>query len=185
MKTDTEILDVAGRLLAARPAATMDDIATAAGVGRATLFRRFPARNDLVDRLCRDGVTDYVAAVDGAAPEQGPPEQALRRVAAALAGLAPRHGMLLLQPLPDLLEAELLARAGEADRRLQELVRRGQADGSFRLDLPPAWVLTAATWLVAGAADGLRLGVVAVGDVERLVVETLLGAVRPVPGARA
>jgi hypothetical protein len=130
-------------------------------------------------------VADYVAAVETATPEQGPPAQALRRVGAALAGLAPRHGMLLLQPLPDLVEAELLEQAGEADRRLEELVRRGQADGTFRLDLPPAWVLTAATWLVAGAADGLRLGTLAARDVERLVVETLLGAVRRVPGDEA
>ena len=45
-----------------------------------------------------------------------------------------------------------------------------------------AWVLTAATWLVVGAADGLRLGTLAPAEVEHLVTETVLGALRREPG---
>jgi TetR/AcrR family transcriptional regulator, mexCD-oprJ operon repressor len=57
-------------------------------------------------------------------------------------------------------------------------VGRGQESGDFRLDLPGDWVLTAITWLVVGAADGLRLGLVAPARTEHLVVETVLGALR-------
>jgi hypothetical protein len=117
--------------------------------------------------------------VDTAAPEEGQAPEALRRVLAALAALAPQYGLLLLQPLPELVEAELLERVEATERRVVDLVLRGQAAGDFRVDLTAAWVLTAATWLVAGAADGLRLGVLASRDVEQLITGTVLGALRP------
>ncbi len=178
-----DVLAAAGRLLAARPAATMDEVAAEAGVSRATLFRRFPSRTALVTRLCHDGAARYVAAVDAAAPEDGQAPEALRRLLAGLAALAPQYGLLLLQPLPDYVEAELLSGVEATDRRVRELVLRGQAAGHFRVDLPAEWVLTAVTWLIAGAADGLRLGTLAPRDVERLVTQTVLGALRPPPSA--
>jgi TetR/AcrR family transcriptional repressor of mexCD-oprJ operon len=70
---------------------------------------------------------------------------------------APVHGLLVLQPLDEHVERGLIDRAQGTER----LVRRGQESGDFRVDLPADWVLTTITWLVVGAADGLRLGVVA------------------------
>jgi AcrR family transcriptional regulator len=173
-----ELLDRAGRTLVARPAATMEDIARDAGVSRATLFRRFPSREALVVELCRRAASAYVAAVEVSEPERGPAPEALGRILGALTALAPAHALVILQPLPDLVEAALLDEVSAADGRVRALVRRGQEAGEFRTDLSPEWVLTAITWLVVGAADGLRLGVLAPRDVDRLVAETVQGALR-------
>lgn len=172
------LLSSAARLLALRPAASMEEIATAAGISRATLFRRFPSRAALVTALSERALAGYVDAVDRSRPEEGPPAEALRRVLGELAGLAPEHGLLVLQPLDEHVERALLDRARAVDERLTGLVRRGQESGDFRVDLPADWVLTVITWLVVGAADGLRLGTVAPARVGHLLTETVLGTLR-------
>jgi hypothetical protein len=57
---------------------------------------------------------------------------------------------------------------------VRALVRAGQQAGVFRVDVDPEWVLTALTWLVVGAADGVRLGRLAPVRVEAHVADTLL-----------
>jgi hypothetical protein len=57
-------------------------------------------------------------------------------------------------------------------------MRRGQKAGESRVDLPADWAVVAVTWPFVGAADGLRTGRVAPADAERLVTETVLGALR-------
>jgi len=57
-----QILEAAGRLMAERGLATpLEDIAAAAGVGIATLYRRFPTRADLIEALFADRLATYVA----------------------------------------------------------------------------------------------------------------------------
>lgn len=56
------ILDAAGRLMAERGVGVpLEDIACAAGVGIGTLYRRFPAREDLLEALFQDRMAAYVA----------------------------------------------------------------------------------------------------------------------------
>jgi AcrR family transcriptional regulator len=177
--TDDALLDGAATLLAARPAASMDDVARAVGVSRATLFRRFPSRSALVGALCRQAVEAFVAATEPVAEDPtgdlgGDCVSALRGLVARLVPLGSRYGLLTSQPLDDLVEQELLGRAAAGEDRIRALVRRGQEAGSFRVDVDPEWVLTALTWLVGGAADGVRLGRLAPARVEAAVADTVL-----------
>jgi TetR/AcrR family transcriptional regulator, mexCD-oprJ operon repressor len=172
------LLSSAARLLALRPAASMEEVAASTGISRATLFRRFPSRAALVSALSERALSAYIDAVERARPEQGPAPEALRRAVSELAHLAPVYGLLALQPLDEHVEAGLVERARRGDERLLGLVRRGQESGDFRVDLPADWVLTTITWLVVGAADGLRLGLIVPAQIERLVTETVLGSLR-------
>jgi AcrR family transcriptional regulator len=178
MPSPDSVTDAAARLLALRPAASMADVAVAAGVSRATLFRRFPSRGALVEELSRRAVQAYAAAVDGARTEEGMAQEALRRLLMGLARLAPGYGLLALQPLDEMVEADLLALASGADERIRHLVHRGQEAGEFRVDVPADWVLSSVTWLVVAAADGVRLGRLAARDVERLLCATVLDGLR-------
>jgi hypothetical protein len=81
-------------------------------------------------------------------------------------------------------EQELLALVHDSDERLRALVRRGQEEGVFRVDLTAEWVVIMVTWLLVGGADGVRLGQLAAREVERLVAETVLGALRRPPRRR-
>ena len=178
MPTPDAVADAAARLLAARPAASMAEVAAAAGISRATLFRRYPSRAVLVAELGRRAVEAYTAAVEAARPEEDRPTDALRRLLGELARLAPGYGSLALQPIDELVEADLLELAAAADDRVRRLVHRGQEAGEFRVDVPAEWVLSSVTWLVVAAADGVRLGRLAARDVDRLLATTVLGGLR-------
>lgn len=52
--------------------ASLDEIATAAGVGNATLYRHFPTRRDLVEAVFADQMTRYAAAIEHALAEPRP-----------------------------------------------------------------------------------------------------------------
>nr|WP_240895262.1 TetR/AcrR family transcriptional regulator [Kineococcus siccus] len=155
----------------------MEELAKAAGTSRATLFRRFPSRAALVAELCEAAAHGYLQAVDTARPEDGPPAQALERVVEAVGHLAPVAGLLGLQPLAEHVEAALLEQAADTEERLRALVRRGQRDGSFRVDVDPEWVLTMLTWMTVAVADSLRLGRLTPAAAQRHLVATLTGAV--------
>ena len=148
----------AARHLALAPAASMQELAQAAGISRATLFRRFPNRAALIAELCQAAALAYVQAVDEAAPEEGTPTQALARVVETLGRLASVVGLLGLQPLDEHVEASLLAQTTQTEERLRHLVRRGQESGHFRVEVDPEWLLTMLMWLMVGAADSVRLG---------------------------
>ncbi|NIZ91944.1 TetR/AcrR family transcriptional regulator [Kineococcus rubinsiae] len=163
----------AARHLALAPAASMQELAEAAGVSRATLFRRFPSRTALVAELCGAAAEAYVRAVEGAAPGSGNPREALARVVAALGRLAAVAGLLGLQPLQEHVEAALLARTAQTEDSLRRLARRGQESGDFRVEVDPEWFVSMLTWLLVGAADSVRLGRLTAAAAQRHVAATI------------
>lgn len=67
-KNREKILDAAERVFAERGLeATLDDIANAAGVGVATVYRRFPDKNSLVTALFEHAIDEIVAMAERAA----------------------------------------------------------------------------------------------------------------------
>lgn len=166
----------AARHLALAPAASMEDLARAAGVSRATLFRRFPSRAALVAELCEAAAAAFVLAVESAAVDDGPAPQALERVVEAVGRLAPAVGLLALQPLDDRVEASLLDRTAQTQEALRRLVRRGQEAGAFGVEVDPEWFLTMLTWLMVGAADAVRLGRLTAVAAQRHLAATVAAA---------
>ena len=173
------------RHLALAPAASMQDLAAAAGISRATLFRRFPSRDALVEQLCELACRALVAAIAEAAPEQGTPTDALARVLDHLGHLASVAGLLGLQPLDGRIEEALLAQIATTEDDLRALVRRGQEDGSFRFEVDPEWLLAMVVWLSVAGADTVRLGRITPASAQRHLVATITAAlVRPSAGSR-
>lgn len=173
--------DVTSRLLAAlaqNPAASMAELAAGAGLSRATLFRRYPSRQDLVHELSRLAIEALVRALDRADLERGPALEALERTGREVAGLGPGLAMVALQPLSPEREAGLLEAFDQQEDRLTRLVRRGQREGSIGLDADPVWVVTALTWLTVGASDEVRRGRLAPGAVPGLVGRSLVAVAR-------
>ena len=67
---------------------------------------------------------------------------------------------------------------------LEPLIERGQADGSFRADVPAAWHLSMVMALIHAASGELGAGRVSDDEAEPAVVATILGAVRAPRAAR-
>jgi AcrR family transcriptional regulator len=96
-----KVLVAADRLFASRgaDAVTMEDIARAAGVGRATLYRRYPDRASIAVALLDAHERDLQARLLGGAPPLGPgapPGDRLAAFYAAMVDLLERHGHLAL-----------------------------------------------------------------------------------------
>src|SRR4051794_34847241 len=88
------ILDAAGELLADRPNASMADVASAAGVVRATLYGHFPSRRELIAAAVDRAVAESTALMDEARIDEGPAGEALQRMIAASWSVLERHRAL-------------------------------------------------------------------------------------------
>jgi AcrR family transcriptional regulator len=122
---------------------TMDDVAAAAGIGRATLYRRFAGRDDIVRAAVFRELARFVEEVDARVQElQGPVERFVEGFVAILSA-ARRHPLLnrLLEIEPELILPFLTVQAGpvlELNRDyLARQLRASQRDGSMRQDIDP------------------------------------------------
>lgn len=172
-----QVLRTAAALLTRKSTATMDEVARAAGIGRATLHRHFAGRDALVRALEELGIQEFEAALDAAAMDEGTSEEALRRFVVAV---EPSAGLLsFLVTENQLFEGES-RNAGwdRLDARVAAFFRRGQERGEFRIDLTPAWLTEALYGLIGSAAWAIQAGRVAARDFPYMIAELLLGGAR-------
>ncbi|RDG38514.1 TetR/AcrR family transcriptional regulator [Streptomyces corynorhini] len=171
-----QVLRTAAALLTRKPTATMDEVARAAGMGRATLHRHFAGRDALVRALEELGIQELEAALDGAGLAEGPADEALRRL---VAGIEPAAGLLsFLLTENQLFAGDIHDGWNRLDARFAELFRRGQEEGTFRIDLSHVWLTEALYGLISACAWSIHEGRVARKDFHYLIVELLLGGAR-------
>lgn len=167
------MLDAAARLLAKDPAASMAQIAAAAGVSRTTLHARYATRHDLLAALAHDAMTSVEAAYRDAALDDPDLRAALGRLVDLLVPLGPQVEFLLRErSLDD--DAELTRRYAGLDAPLIEAVDRGRRDGTLRSDLPAWWLAAALTGVVYAAWEAVADGRLAPRDAPGLVLRVVL-----------
>jgi TetR/AcrR family transcriptional regulator, mexCD-oprJ operon repressor len=131
------ILEAAARVLVAHgEQANMTDVAAAAGVARATVYRYFPNRQALIDELAELAVQSAGERLASARINEIPVPEAITRAVRALVEV----GDLLIV----LAREQLRPDAEQFDRSiggpLRDLVERGQSAGVIRDDIPSAWL---------------------------------------------
>lgn len=114
--------------------APLEEIARRAEVGIATLYRRFPSRDDLIAASLEEKLADYLGAVDEAlrAPDawSGFSKYVERVCAMQVDDRGLRDVLTLTFPT-----AKRLERArSRSYHRFAELIRRAQAEGTLRAD---------------------------------------------------
>jgi AcrR family transcriptional regulator len=133
-RNDLRILEAARAVFVADPDAPISAVAEHAGVGISALYRRYENKEDLLRRLCADGLERYVAAAEAAVADTGPP-------AAAFVGFARRivdentHALTLR--LAGTFEStdELRRLATRAEELTAQLLERAQRTGAIRTDV--------------------------------------------------
>ncbi|MEU0030612.1 TetR/AcrR family transcriptional regulator [Streptomyces sp. NPDC006335] len=167
------VLRSAAALLTRKSTSTMDEVAKAAGISRATLHRHFAGRDALVRALEEHGIAECEAALDAARLDEGPASEAVRRL---VREIEPVAGLLAFLYG----ENELWEDGGgdpwsRLDQRIATLFARGQGNGEFRIDLTPAWLTEALYGLIASCAWATQAGRVAPKDFTHMITELLLG----------
>ena len=134
------ILEAAAHVLLTRgEQASMNDVAVAAGVARATVYRYFPNRQSLLDELAGLAISSAGERLSAARIDEIPVSDGISRAVRALVDV----GDLFV-----VLARERLRPEGEQFERhvggpLRALVERGQAAGDIRGDVPSAWLTDA------------------------------------------
>jgi AcrR family transcriptional regulator len=178
-RNDQLILDAAREVFIADPAAPVSEVARRAGVGIAALYRRYPSKEEMLRKLCADGLQRYIAEIEAALAGERDPWTAFagfmdRIVAADTHSLTQRLAGTFT-PTEDLYREA--ARAQELNVTLFERVR-----GLLR----PGVVVDDIAWMLEMVA-AIRLG-----DPERtaqmrqryltLLLDGLRGPAVPLPG---
>ena len=142
--------------LGRNPAAGMEEIAAACGVSRATLFRRYPSREELLAALRERSHSRLMEAVKTADLDRGTASEALDRLIDELVEASIPYAFLLRNPAPDHREGQFLAPS------LARLVKRGQKSGEFSANAPPRWWADAIiAMLQVGTRSSKRKGEIA------------------------
>lgn len=172
------LLDAAGAVLARNPGATMAEIAAKAGVGRATLYRHFPKRDDLIKALALESLRRTDEAAKRIPVDQSSAESALAAVFEAIVPLGDRFRFLSSEPAA-LRDPEIEAAYDRQLGELAELVDAMKAEGSLDRAVPTAWVVAAIDALVYAAWDAVDDGAVARRDAAALAFRTIVRGLGP------
>ncbi len=163
------ILDAAEELLELQGHATISAVAAQAGVSRVTVYAHFPTWDALLEAAVERAVGRTMKALESASPDDGPPAEALDRVLAGAWQHLARYGAMA-QAVAELLTPDAVARTHQAAHQaIGTLLARGQADGSFRTDLPTNWLVTACITLIHACADEVRAGQIDERDAARIL----------------
>jgi AcrR family transcriptional regulator len=133
----------------------MEDIARHAGVGVATLYRRFPTRADLIAGAFQCKIADYADAVTRALADPDPWAGFRGFVEWVCAMQAEDRGFAGVLTMTFPMAAQFQAERDRAYHCLAELSRRAQAAGQLRPDFVPedlVMLLMANAGVVAGTA---------------------------------
>jgi TetR/AcrR family transcriptional regulator, mexCD-oprJ operon repressor len=132
------ILEAAAAVLAERgEQASMADVAAAAGMARATVYRYFPNREALFDALGRLAVAQAGERLRAGRLEEVAVQEAFERAVRALVGVGDSFVVVSrasARPEPEHFE-QLVASP------LRDLIERAQSLGELRRDLPAPWLM--------------------------------------------
>ena len=138
------ILEAAAGVLALRDQASMGEVAEAAGVARATLYRYFPTREALLEELGRFALDETGQRLEEAGLDRVSVAEGFERAVRTLVGIGPYFVVLVGE--------RARAEQGAFDRRvvapLRTLIERGQSEGEIRDDVPASWLIESLLSLV-------------------------------------
>jgi TetR/AcrR family transcriptional regulator, mexCD-oprJ operon repressor len=170
-----KILDAAASCLSRSTTASVAEIAQAAGVGRVTVYGHFPSREALIEatltRLLEQGEA-VLAGLD----LTGDPRQALRTLIESSWRLIVDASAVLEAAQSTLPPERIRELHAKPAQRAEELIRRGQAEGAFRTDLPASWLVSVLYHVLKGAAAEISSGRLDPADAPHFIVATVLAA---------
>jgi AcrR family transcriptional regulator len=167
------IITAAGDLFGRGQAPSMGEVATAAGVRRATLYGHFPSREDLLDAVIAHAITHTDEALTALELDRDRPDVALERLVGTSWPILDRYRRLRTTAVAELGPARLRRHHDRTLHHVEQLIHRGQDAGLFRADLPLDWLVTTFYAVLHAAADEADAGRVDPADAADLLATTV------------
>lgn len=159
-------------VLVADPAASLAEVASAAGIGRTTLHKHYATRDDLVTAVAHRAIDLWEQALDRVA------DDGLRQLTDALLPIGAQLTFLWRSPVLDHAE-DVTDRWTKAELRGLAVLQRAKADGVIATSVPDWWMLQTYYSLIYVAAESVRCGRLAPRDATDLVLATMLNGIGP------
>ncbi|MFG2004515.1 TetR/AcrR family transcriptional regulator [Spirillospora sp. NPDC048911] len=172
------IVSAARRSLSSDPNASTDDIAKAAGVGRMTLYGHFRTRPELIEAALVDALNEGEKALAGV-DLGGNAFEALSRLLASSWSLVAESTALLTAAQGTLPPGRIRELHAAPAERVEALIRRGQDDGTFRTDLPIAWLVNVIHAVLITAAEQTRNDDLKENETADIVIATVRSLMAP------
>lgn len=167
------LLDAATFLLAKNPGTSLSEIAQVAGVGRATLHRHFPTRDELVREIALESLRETNAASAHIRIQKANPKATLKEMLDAVIPHGDRYHFLNKEGgrAPD----EEVTEGYRAQLKwLERLVKALKAKGDIDPEVPTAWAVSFIDVSVWVAWTAIHDGTIARNDAPKLAFRTLM-----------
>lgn len=157
LRNRAALLDAAADVLAVDPEASLSEVATRAGLGRATLYRHFESRDALRAAIRAEALVRASSALAGAGLPDCDTREGIRRAAAVLVPLGVRFRILLTEGSDT--DPDFLAARNEALEPLWGVLARGVENGELSRSANIAWLglVLAGMLMTAVRAAGIDL----------------------------
>jgi TetR/AcrR family transcriptional regulator, mexCD-oprJ operon repressor len=170
-----KILVAAVACLSRNAGASVSEIAQAAGVPRVTLYGHFPSRDALVEAALTRVLSEGDKVL-GSLDLTGDPRDALSVLIGSSWLLIAQSTAILEAAQASLPPGRVQELHAKPAQRVDDLIRRGQAEGVFRDDLPANWLVSVLHNVMHGAAIDVAKGRLDPADAPRFISETILAA---------
>lgn len=172
LRNHAALLDAAADVLAVAPQATLAEVATRAGLGRATLYRHFESRDALRAAIRTEALSRACDALAGAHLRDCDTREGIRRAVAVLVPLGMRFRILLTEGSDT--DAEFLAARNEALAPLWAVLVRGVENGELPPGANTAWLGMTLAGMLMTAARAAGTGLIDPAAAGDLVAEAFL-----------
>ena len=154
LQTRSAIIEAAFQLFKSNPNASVAEIAEFAGVGRATLHRYFPSRDDLAIELALIAIKELDEAAEAAAHKAASHTEAIKLMLFALIPLADRYWFLINQSVDD--DPGVQQQYKRQAQETAQMIEHAKREGGLNPLLPTAWLCEVFDGLLFAAWEMIR-----------------------------
>ncbi|MCF6299975.1 MAG: TetR/AcrR family transcriptional regulator [Proteobacteria bacterium] len=170
------IIEAAFLLLNSNPRATLAEIATSAGISRATLHRHFSGREDLIKAMAVQSINETDKAAEQASKNSQSYSDALEKIFTAMIPLGSRHWFLAQQAIADI--PEIKQRLIRQQNEMADAIYAAIQENLFDHQYPIEWIVQCYDHMIHAAWEMIRGQHATVKQATDLAWQTLIYGLR-------